>query len=256
MLPGDDRWHERLFDGVRVDVIINLGESALEIPPELEAVVFVVLEPLEFLDEVEFEFHGDPGRELEGDVLMGIGPSVAAGAGRKANRSGFLDPLLRREDETVQARLHSNPVEFDGIKSRIIEPLPDTEEFYGASAAQPVANHIVRVVGVFEFGDVGQADDVLLVLRKHSDRGPLDFNGALFGFAHGVGARSRRLRVGLAAQARLISNSIEFEGIKSRVVDAFDLNSAAGFHGLRLFELNRIEQRKRGSEKRISVCFC
>ena len=36
--------------------VIDLCQGALEIPIELEAVVFVVLEALEFDDEVEFEF--------------------------------------------------------------------------------------------------------------------------------------------------------------------------------------------------------
>jgi hypothetical protein len=45
--------------------------------------------------------------------------------------------------------------------------------------AQPVADHTVRVTGVLEFGDIGQAEDVLLVLRKHDDGGALDFNRGL-----------------------------------------------------------------------------
>jgi len=65
---------------------------------------------------------------------------------------------------TVPAGLHSNPVEFDGIKTGIIEPLPDPEEFHGVSVAQPIADDIVRVVGVL-FGDVGQANNILLVMR-------------------------------------------------------------------------------------------
>jgi hypothetical protein len=32
---------------------------------------FIVLDPLKFLDEIEFEFDRDPGGELEGDVLVG-----------------------------------------------------------------------------------------------------------------------------------------------------------------------------------------
>ena len=57
-----------------------------------------------------------------------------------------------------------NPVEFDGIKSGVVEPFPDAEELHGVAVAQPVADDVVRVVGVFVFGDVGQANDVLLVL--------------------------------------------------------------------------------------------
>ena len=48
------------FAGVGVDAVIDLRESALKVPAELEAVVFVVFEALEFLDEVELELDGDP----------------------------------------------------------------------------------------------------------------------------------------------------------------------------------------------------
>jgi hypothetical protein len=43
-----------------VDAVIDLGQGALEIPAEFEAVVFFVFETLEFLDEVEFEFRAEP----------------------------------------------------------------------------------------------------------------------------------------------------------------------------------------------------
>jgi hypothetical protein len=39
---------------------IQLGEGAVEIPREGEAAVFVVLEALEFLDEVELELQAEP----------------------------------------------------------------------------------------------------------------------------------------------------------------------------------------------------
>lgn len=87
-------------------------------------------------------------------------------------------PLLGGKDEAVQAGLHSNPVEFDGIKIRIIQPLPDSEKLHRAAVAEPVSDHIVRVVRVLEFGDVGKADDVLLALRKDGERGSLNFDGA------------------------------------------------------------------------------
>jgi hypothetical protein len=61
-----------------VDAAIDLGQDALEIQAEFEAVVFFVFKVLEFLDEVELEFNGDPGGELEGNVLVGVSAAVAA----------------------------------------------------------------------------------------------------------------------------------------------------------------------------------
>lgn len=193
---GDGGREEGLLDGVGVDPVVDLGERALEVPAELETVVLVILEPLEFLDEVELELHGHPGGELEGDVLVGVGATVASGTRGKAHRAGFFDPLLRGEDEAVQPGLHSNPVEFDGIKIGIVEPLPDSEKLDRAAGAQPIADHIVRVVGVLEFGDIRQAEDVLPVLRKHRDGGPLDFDGAAWRFAHGSDGGSSGMACG------------------------------------------------------------
>ena len=74
--------NEVCLDGVGVDAVVELGQGALEVPREREAAVFVVLEPLEFLDEVELEFDRDPRGELEGDVLVGIGAAVASSASK------------------------------------------------------------------------------------------------------------------------------------------------------------------------------
>jgi len=62
------------LDGVGVDAIVELGQGAVEVPREGEAAVLILLEPLEFLDEVELEFDGNPGGEFEGDVLVAYVP--------------------------------------------------------------------------------------------------------------------------------------------------------------------------------------
>ena len=116
---------------------------------------------------------------------MGIGAAIAACAGSDSDGSSFLNPLLRREDEAVQPSLHSNPVEFDGIKTGVVESLPNSEKLDRAASAQPVPNHIIRVVRILEFGDVCQAKDILLVLRKHGYSASLNFDTGAFGFAHG-----------------------------------------------------------------------
>ncbi len=46
------------------------------------------------------------------------------------------------EDEAVQPGLLSNPVEFDGIKIGVVEPLPDAEELNGVAVSQPVPNQV------------------------------------------------------------------------------------------------------------------
>ena len=51
---------EGVLDGVGVDAVVDLGEGALEVPIQLEVVIFVVFEALEFLDEIQFELRAEP----------------------------------------------------------------------------------------------------------------------------------------------------------------------------------------------------
>ena len=46
------------FDGVGVDAVVELGKGAIQVPGEGEAAVFIFLETLELLDEVELELDG------------------------------------------------------------------------------------------------------------------------------------------------------------------------------------------------------
>ena len=125
---GDGWRDERFLDRVGVDAVVDLGEGALEVPIELEPVVFVILEALKFRDEVELELRAEPRAELEGDVLVGVGAAVAAGTRDETIGSGQVDPLLGREEETVPARLISNSLEFEGIKTGVVDAFPDAEE--------------------------------------------------------------------------------------------------------------------------------
>jgi hypothetical protein len=58
--------------------VIELGEGAVEIPREGKAAVFVVLGPLEFLDEVKLEFRRNPGSEFKGNIPVGESAAIAA----------------------------------------------------------------------------------------------------------------------------------------------------------------------------------
>jgi hypothetical protein len=44
--------------------------------------------------------------------------------------------------KAVEARLFSNPIEFDGIEIGIIQLFPNAEEFDGVAVAQPVLNQV------------------------------------------------------------------------------------------------------------------
>jgi len=57
--------------------VVDLGEVTPDVPAELFS--FLGFEALEFLDEVEFEFYGDPRGELERDILVSERASVPPG---------------------------------------------------------------------------------------------------------------------------------------------------------------------------------
>ena len=66
------------LDGIGVDAVVELGQSAVEIPGEGEATVLIVLEALEFLDEVEFELRRNPGSEFKGNIPVGVSAAITA----------------------------------------------------------------------------------------------------------------------------------------------------------------------------------
>lgn len=71
---------------------------------------------------------------------------------------------------------------FDGIKTGVVDLLPDTEELDGVAVAQPVEDEVVSALGVFVSGDVGEADLIVPL-----DSGEADFAGENFDFlAHGL----------------------------------------------------------------------
>jgi hypothetical protein len=89
------------FDGIGMDAVVELGEGAVEVPDQGNAAVLVILEPLEFLDEVELEFRAEPGAKFECDVLVRICAAVAAGAGRQTLSPSAVDPGLGGQEEAV-----------------------------------------------------------------------------------------------------------------------------------------------------------
>jgi len=54
-----------------------------------------------------------------------MGTAITASLGNNADGAGFLDPLLGGENEAIETSLLFNPIEFDGIKTGVIEMFPD-----------------------------------------------------------------------------------------------------------------------------------
>lgn len=93
LLAADLGRDQVFLDGVGMDEVIYLGEGALEVLGQLEAVVFLIFEALELFDEVDFENGTDRRAKLKGDVNMRISTSVSPRLGLNPDGICFFDPL-------------------------------------------------------------------------------------------------------------------------------------------------------------------
>jgi len=87
--------------------VVELRKRSVQIPGGGETAALFRLQALKFLDQVEFEFHGNPGGELERDVFVRERATATTSSRQQADRSSGFNPLRRRE-----ARNCSNPLEF------------------------------------------------------------------------------------------------------------------------------------------------
>ena len=126
----------------------------------------------------------EPRAELKCDVLVRVGAAVASCAGDESLGPCQADPLFGRQEETVASGFVSNSLEFEGIKTGVVDALPDTQEEHGILVLEPLLDESSRTVKVPH--PVGERDVIALRLLKDSDGGALDFDGASLGFAHGV----------------------------------------------------------------------
>lgn len=181
-LSRSDRGRDQMgFDRIGVDTIVQLGERAVEVPRQREAAVLVLLQPLEFPDEVDFERRTDPHPKLECDVPMRVGAAITPRTRTQPDRMGLLHPFLHAQFVTVQPGLAFNYGEFAGIKRRVVDAFPDTKELDGISVAQPVGD---EELAVFGRQHVGERNEISERVRKNRYRGALDIDRGLGGFAH------------------------------------------------------------------------
>jgi hypothetical protein len=109
--------------------------------------------------------------------------------------------------EAVQTSLFSKGLEFETFKIRVVDLLPDTDEFERVAVPHPTVNQDI-VAKLFRH--VRQGNVVLLVLLQDGDGRALNLDGGgFFALAHGSVGR--------------VFNSLEFDGIKTGVVSSAGL---------------------------------
>ena len=94
-------------------------------------------------------------------------------SGLKSNRVGGFDPFAGSQREAVQARLISKGLEFETFKIRVVDLLPDADEFERVAIPHPTVNQDV-IAKLFRH--VSKADEVLFLLGKNGDGRTLNFD--------------------------------------------------------------------------------
>src|SRR5690242_20227801 len=124
-------------------------------------------EALELLDEIKLELHGNPRRELECDVLMRVCAAVSALFRDQSNGRRCINPLPCGQHETVQPRLESIPLEFEGFEVWIIGTLPTAKKLNRIAISQPVLQHVVRALSILVTRNIGNAEIITTVDGQH-----------------------------------------------------------------------------------------
>jgi hypothetical protein len=153
-------WNQLLLNGARMDLVVNLGQSALKAPFQLDGAGFFILETLKFLNEVGLELGTQPRSKLEGNISVSVSTTASSRLGIKADSPGGINPFFGREREVVQTCLAFKPIEFERFKFGVVQLLPDTQELDRVPVAQPVVKNAL-IAKVPEH--VGQGDEILLM---------------------------------------------------------------------------------------------
>ena len=88
------------------------------------------------------------------------------GSRHKTLRTGYINPLLRGEVETVPPGFISNSLESGGIKIRVVDLLPHSEEEHRVLVFQPLLDESVSALKVLHHV---RKRDVIVSIPIHSD---------------------------------------------------------------------------------------
>jgi hypothetical protein len=109
--------------------------------------------------------------------------AIATGAGDQALGPRALRPRFDGQEETVPASFISNSLEFEGIKTRVVNLLPDAKEEHCVLVFQPLFDEGAAALEIPHH--VGERNIVAVLLGDDCDGRALNCNSGRFGFAHG-----------------------------------------------------------------------
>lgn len=105
------------LNGIGMNSMINFGQISTDIPPQDFA--FILLEPLKFLDQVEFEFYRHPVSKLKSDIFLSVGSSIATRFRDNPDSISFLYPLFRLSTKGLKPASFLNCSNSTSLASRL-----------------------------------------------------------------------------------------------------------------------------------------
>ena len=120
-----------VLDGIRVNQVVIFGQEAFCIPFQLETVVFFILQPLVFFQQIELEDRADCRAELKGNILMCVSAAVSSGLHIHADCVRTFNPFLGTQSERMQPGFALKVVEFDHFEIGVVHDFPSAEKLQG-----------------------------------------------------------------------------------------------------------------------------
>ncbi len=128
------------LDGIRMNTVVNFGKFPFGSPPQL--FLFFLFQPLELVNQVEFESHTNSCSKLKSNILESVCAAITTFLHNDANGICLLNPFTHAHDETWQTCLHSKVVKFDHFKIGIVYHLPSSQKLYSIASAYPVLDDV------------------------------------------------------------------------------------------------------------------
>ena len=104
--------------------------------------------------------------EVDGPMAVSIFRNLFPATPRPPETSG-----LQGQRKAVQTTLVSNSIEFDGIKIRIIELLPNAKKFNGIPVTHPVLDDVVASLRIAVPGNIRQRDKIFFPVLVNYNAG-------------------------------------------------------------------------------------
>ena len=111
--------------------IIRLCQDALNIPLLQQRIIHSRLQTLNLLDHKKIHLRAQPHAEIICNIFVSIRAAISSCLRNNTNGTRSGTPFFGRQNKAVRTSRSFNCLEFDAIKIRIAQLLPEPKEFDG-----------------------------------------------------------------------------------------------------------------------------